>query len=164
MSISMSAADGGSSPLARGTLADTYEDDRRIRIIPARAGNTPKSLTVDAVRADHPRSRGEHLTICHQEVETVGSSPLARGTRGQVLRYAGRSRIIPARAGNTAVGRPAIHQRPDHPRSRGEHKKDIAENSYANGSSPLARGTPLDRSDYVSPSRIIPARAGNTER
>ena len=58
--------------------------------------------------------------------------------------------MMPARLGEAA-----------HPRSRGEHMitKEMAED--LSGSSPLARGTCRLRCSRPSPSRLIPARAGN---
>ena len=49
-----------------------------------------------------------------------------------------------------------------HPRSRGEHPDDKIPRFRMNGSSPLARGTLLEADTGDVPSRLIPARAGNT--
>ena len=111
----------GSSPLARGTLPVVIFEIPVNRLIPARAGNTVIRAIEDRAPAAHPRSRGEHLTDCNRVEGVTGSSPLARGTRGERFITDGYCRLIPARAGNTAspvvvYGSPAAH-----PRSRGEH-------------------------------------------
>ncbi len=56
------------------------------------------------------------------------------------------------------------HEQTAHPRSRGEHQTVVNDGFIRNGSSPLARGTPLDPIHAVKPDRLIPARAGNTRR
>ena len=50
-----------------------------------------------------------------------------------------------------------------HPRSRGEHAIGYLCEGFGGGSSPLARGTQLERIFDENPSRLIPARAGNTK-
>ena len=50
----------GSSPLARGTRKRTGKNNWANRLIPARAGNTPKSSIRASRISAHPRSRGEH--------------------------------------------------------------------------------------------------------
>ena len=52
------ASRAGSSPLARGLLADGYEVTNQLRIIPARAGFTHGQVGADRRDGDHPRSRG----------------------------------------------------------------------------------------------------------
>ena len=53
----------GSSPLARGALSDRTIDVLVVGIIPARAGSTPDSPTLQETDSDHPRSRGEHARM-----------------------------------------------------------------------------------------------------
>ena len=50
----------GSSPLARETLRVLIPGFSSQRLISARAGNTILTARRPALRADHPRSRGEH--------------------------------------------------------------------------------------------------------
>ena len=70
----------GSSPLARGTRQVMRAVPEPVRLIPARAGNTFSSTSCAHLPAAHPRSRGEHKSLDSEEIETFGSSPLARGT------------------------------------------------------------------------------------
>ena len=131
----------GSSPLARGTHVVRRGNGEAARLIPARAGNTPIDIAPACAAAAHPRSRGEHPRSTSQMWDSLGSSPLARGT--QVL-YSFQwlpFRLIPARAGNTNGVKHIVKGIPAHPRSRGEHVNLIISDGHAFGSSPLARGT-----------------------
>ena len=91
-----------------------------------------------------------------------GSSPLARGTLSLCRRNCRRTRLIPARAGNTARHAAVLITAPAHPRSRGEHPSLKASLPPCCGSSPLARGTPSLSRNTATFTRLIPARAGNT--
>ena len=71
-------------------------------------------------------------------------------------------RIIPARAGFTARAPAAGSAPPDHPRSRGVYVFRSRTHVWPPGSSPLARGLPMQRKHLWIPRRIIPARAGFT--
>ena len=152
----------GSSPLARGTRGTAGVLRRRLRLIPARAGNTVSGGTAGSSNKAHPRSRGEHARKHGHRRPPGGSSPLARGTHPHAGTLRTRSRLIPARAGNT-VGVPESTCRASaHPRSRGEHPVADSARNISRGSSPLARGTPLTPCRKTQPFRLIPARAGNT--
>ena len=93
---------------------------------------------------------------------TIGSSPLARGLPRNLTMLPIEARIIPARAGFTSV--PGAHHHPhqDHPRSRGVYNEYQSPAGVYTGSSPLARGLPVDEPDARVHDRIIPARAGFT--
>ena len=152
----------GSSPLARGTLVSQAGRIGLWGLIPARAGNTARPLLVRARGRAHPRSRGEHRRPGCSAVQGLGSSPLARGTRGNLSRAAARNGLIPARAGNTTVPDPAKITDRAHPRSRGEHHIMEHLPALLLGSSPLARGTHDDDRESGGAAGLIPARAGNT--
>ncbi len=53
-------AEGGLSPLARGTPHPERDKNRRRRFIPAGAGNTCADRPVSQLRSVYPRWRGEH--------------------------------------------------------------------------------------------------------
>ena len=91
----------GSSPLARGTHAESIGVYLRFRLIPARAGNTLKPPVICAVQAAHPRSRGEHSAPGLISQVRRGSSPHAQGTLFVEAGVFGSVRRIPAHAGNT---------------------------------------------------------------
>ena len=152
----------GSSPLARGTRTATVRPERRVRFIPARAGNTTAPRPAWDTLTVHPRSRGEHICSASLPCRSAGSSPLARGTRHLQRADAGHHRFIPARAGNTRAATPRQTRRPVHPRSRGEHYRRRGGIRMTDGSSPLARGTRPGAERHGLRHRFIPARAGNT--
>ena len=132
----------GSSPLARGLRCNHAKRSDTTRIIPARAGFTKKTPSGALVARDHPRSRGVYTLTPKSAKRMRGSSPLARGLLQYCVAVGCRSRIIPARAGFTAVPDDHCSRRKDHPRSRGVYPPDSAPNRHAIGSSPLARGLP----------------------
>ena len=134
------------------------------RLIPARAGNTRNLPPRAGSTAAHPRSRGEHVRRCPGFGRGRGSSPLARGTQDSDAWIRGAIRLIPARAGNTVRGTGSIWGLAAHPRSRGEHARDRVEIEGSLGSSPLARGTHRVARRAITVGRLIPARAGNTDR
>ena len=92
----------------------------------------------------------------------MGSSPLARGTPGLWFRAKGWRGLIPARAGNTTGKGFGVSLPGAHPRSRGEHLKEIRDALIDDGSSPLARGTLFQPGSAGVIRGLIPARAGNT--
>ena len=71
-------------------------------------------------------------------------------------------RLIPARAGNTIKLTSYRYAMTAHPRSRGEHFTRLRTRFFADGSSPLARGTLYTPIRNIFGRRLIPARAGNT--
>ena len=91
----------GSSPLARGTPRQPRRRAPTMRLIPARAGNTPECFDCMMRDRAHPRSRGEHSVGLGCLVMGLGSSPLARGTPILTLATWWLGGLIPARAGNT---------------------------------------------------------------
>ena len=76
---------GGSSPLARGLLFRAPSARNATRIIPARAGFTPRPEPRCSPHQDHPRSRGVYMSPRTIAWIPMGSSPLARGLRCHFL-------------------------------------------------------------------------------
>ena len=93
---------------------------------------------------DHPRIRGEHAGGALHVTGARGSSPHTRGARALDSQETQRHRIIPAYAGSTPACRRCGGSTRDHPRIRGEHRRDV--------SGPVGLG------------RIIPAYAGSTSK
>ena len=91
----------GSSPHARGTLGITNFPTFMAGIIPACAGNTYWLRYGYYIQRDHPRMRGEHVTLQGARGPDQGSSPHARGTPSALPAAVAASGIIPACAGNT---------------------------------------------------------------
>ena len=152
----------GSSPLARGLPRGRPPRGGPRRIIPARAGFTPSSGTSPRSRWDHPRSRGVYQTNFFGTRFHYGSSPLARGLLTHPPRASTLVRIIPARAGFTCRSCFTANGWRDHPRSRGVYRRFLFHATWADGSSPLARGLPPAGCRPLRSGRIIPARAGFT--
>ena len=156
------SARAGSSPLARGLLSPTSTDEEGERIIPARAGFTPRTGPTGGATRDHPRSRGVYSWGPRPRSWASGSSPLARGLRRVgVVRVLVRG-IIPARAGFTRCRLRSTWPARDHPRSRGVYASGGCEGAVRAGSSPLARGLPVPLTRAAAGIGIIPARAGFT--
>ena len=153
-------AHAGSSPLARGTRPETIQHAQACRIIPACVGNTPDWSSYPRDSGDHPRLRGEHMSLISPEMTISGSSPLARGTRLIISATVDLLRIIPACAGNTRLSGPTTRVERDHPRLRGEHQGDGRMTVPCMGSSPLARGTRTERDDQHHPAADHPRLRG----
>ena len=152
----------GSSPLARGLRARRRPEPDHGGIIPARAGFTRMGRPAAAAGTDHPRSRGVYTMGALRRARRAGSSPLARGLPTVLARRAAGNRIIPARAGFTGPRVLRPWWPPDHPRSRGVYAGIGRDRAGYAGSSPLARGLPVDGEHGEVLLRIIPARAGFT--
>ena len=71
-------------------------------MLPTHAGDTSRLRCSSNRPSVHPRSRGEHNPSLTLIGAVIGSSPLARGTLTFWSEDVVASRLIPARAGNTA--------------------------------------------------------------
>ena len=131
----------GSSPRVRGTLLVPGRRLVRRGIIPACAGNTPRSWGRQAATGDHPRVCGEHFYSIAVGTKVKGSSPRVRGTLDRVGAHDGGEGIIPACAGNTHGADYSWLSRRDHPRVCGEHDTRQHHKGWCLGSSPRVRGT-----------------------
>jgi len=152
----------GSSPLARGLLRAHRGDLLVLGIIPARAGFTAPSGSRMTRPSDHPRSRGVYWMHDGSSNSEKGSSPLARGLRGESVAEDVDLRIIPARAGFTSSDCFRRSSSADHPRSRGVYVHPADHIRERSGSSPLARGLLFTPRIRGTGRWIIPARAGFT--
>ena len=155
-------SEAGSSPLARGLHARVSHQQRRVRIIPARAGFTPRRGPSSRTSRDHPRSRGVYSASTAASSPGRGSSPLARGLLPAPRHQLREGWIIPARAGFTQPGAGLGTASRDHPRSRGVYPLHPLGGGDPPGSSPLARGLPAGPTTSSRGRGIIPARAGFT--
>ena len=118
----------------------------------------PLDISVTAV---HPRGRGKHDEREYIPAITPGSSPRARETfLLRVIALAG-NRFIPAGAGNIESLSVPVWRVPVHPRGRGKHISRIKARVEDTGSSPRARETSSYTPQSFTPSRFIPAGAGN---
>ena len=152
----------GSSPHTRGAHAALDVEGLAARIIPAYAGSTVLTSSGGASPRDHPRIRGEHVTMSRYLVAQGGSSPHTRGARRRNRRPDRGCRIIPAYAGSTGAPVGRAGSVGDHPRIRGEHVHDYLLVVGCTGSSPHTRGAQRYAQSTYSLDRIIPAYAGST--
>ena len=109
----------GSSPRVRGKQETQLRPRYWGRIIPARAGQTPSSSLGTVPVPDHPRACGANSKACSPERALCGSSPRVRGKPGRCRPIRARTRIIPARAGQTRTRPASPWQNQDHPRACG---------------------------------------------
>ena len=92
----------------------------------------------------------------------MGSSPLTRGKRLDLVNYLALYGLIPAHAGKT-TRRPILpYTSRAHPRSRGENARSWPSSVPPEGSSPLTRGKRTSAARARSASGLIPAHAGKT--
>ena len=152
----------GSSPRGRGKHQLTNDDDGRTRLIPARAGKTPRHRTGRPRTAAHPRAGGENSTASASLWRLLGSSPRGRGKHRRRRQGRRRERLIPARAGKTGPTSRVAAAKRAHPRAGGENPVLVAPLHAGRGSSPRGRGKRHPRPDRVPPDRLIPTRAGKT--
>ena len=160
--IMKTAYRGGSSPRVRGKLVVDELLVVRVRIIPARAGQTDGHGIEPWSRSDHPRACGANSLASFLLLSFDGSSPRVRGKPLADRQRPQRERIIPARAGQTPDPDAWSWLRPDHPRACGANVDHLACVPFPAGSSPRVRGKHSICARPVSRTRIIPARAGQT--
>ncbi len=95
------SAPPGPSSRARGARQRPRHHRHHVGTIPACAGSTrPRSRCPPRCR-DHPRVRGEHLTVTQCSTPAMGPSPRARGARDRDRQCARAAGTIPACAGST---------------------------------------------------------------
>ena len=153
----------GSSPRARGAPFRSGNCVISAGIIPACAGSTTCRTCSSRTCRDHPRVRGEHRTGLSAQSVEGGSSPRARGAHGRRRSPRFHPGIIPACAGSTGPRSPSPPRMRDHPRVRGEHRRNWSSRPRLEGSSPRARGAPTSGRNGFVDWGIIPACAGSTE-
>ena len=120
-SRTMGHAQGGSSPLARGTWRLLARQGCSVGLIPAGAGHILRCTRPCRQRAAHPRWRGAHARATRGALSHTGSSPLARGTFHLGHEFFFRHRLIPAGAGHMECLRYPCCYGAAHPRWRGAH-------------------------------------------
>ena len=154
----------GSSPRVRGKPKRLAHKSDVSRIIPARAGQTIRQTGRLADCADHPRACGANSDNSSTTTSRSGSSPRVRGKLLLFGCRVGSMRIIPARAGQTWLPRAIFTSFPDHPRACGANLEANFGGINKAGSSPRVRGKRLRHEKLLHEGRIIPARAGQTDR
>ena len=154
----------GSSPRVRGKPPSPTVRPATPRLIPARAGKTPRCSSGTACSTAHPRACGENGSSRTCAVATPGSSPRVRGKPPVDVPAAGAERLIPARAGKTTFPATMSATVRAHPRACGENASSFRNAPIVRGSSPRVRGKRLGVVELRRAGRLIPARAGKTPR
>ena len=152
----------GSSPRVRGKPRIGGATRMVLRIIPARAGQTPERNPRERSGPDHPRACGANKSHTVSPHWRTGSSPRVRGKPSAYTTLEFAVRIIPARAGQTRSIRSTEHATSDHPRACGANGVMARAESAPIGSSPRVRGKRNGKHAAEPAPRIIPARAGQT--
>ena len=147
----------------RGIRTSASQRQRRVRFIPADAGNTEPRSVLFIAHAVHPRGCGEYAATGAQRMVASGSSPRMRGILGEAHWLQVRQRFIPADAGNTRLPTTVRAPFTVHPRGCGEYLQRIASRHAACGSSPRMRGILVWIRMESCILRFIPADAGNTK-
>ena len=146
----------------RGKRPQPFHDALRVRIIPARAGQTDGRPPRGTYKADHPRACGANDGLTTLQLIECGSSPRVRGKLQFSDQPRWQDRIIPARAGQTPAARHPGEHHADHPRACGANQAAAIAVQHAVGSSPRVRGKLAGCRAGAVQHRIIPARAGQT--
>ena len=153
----------GPPSLAQGTRIAVGFSTSISRFIPAYAGNSWRLRYSCGLVPVHPRLRGELGFYGGNAMKYIGSSPLTRGTQNQSVPQCRGIRFIPAYAGNSPLPSIPLPAPAVHPRLRGELVRNVLRRRRSLGSSPLTRGTLKDHGRCRTPSRFIPAYAGNSQ-
>ena len=150
----------GSPPLARGKVIFKDAGGKELRITPACAGKSPARSAAPLLFGDHPRLRGEKAGGGGRRRALAGSPPLARGKAADLRNLQKELGITPACAGKRKREDPSKAGKEDHPRLRGEKRRECNANGAARGSPPLARGKDHVAVYIGDGKRITPACAG----
>ena len=109
----------GSSPRVRGKPAHAKRFGGLAGLIPAGAGQTTRGTTWARPRRAHPRGCGANGRVMLWRVCEVGSSPRVRGKPSVSFSLMARCGLIPAGAGQTAIGGIIFFPFRAHPRGCG---------------------------------------------
>src|SRR5690606_23896577 len=112
----------------------------------------------------YPRGCGERCEILRDQYGLTGLSPRMRGTAPGSGVLPGRSRFIPADAGNGGGQAMPSLGGPVYPRGCGERGQTLLHENRIDGLSPRMRGTVAARQCPAWAARFIPADAGNGDK
>ena len=152
----------GSPPLTRGKEAERLFKKTAKRITPAYAGKSPSLLPLLSSVQDHPRLRGEKLSLKVNVTPVLGSPPLTRGKDCRKKIWRKCWGITPAYAGKSRIPQNIVDTHRDHPRLRGEKMAMMAYAYRQEGSPPLTRGKEILAKRISSSAGITPAYAGKS--
>ena len=150
----------GLSPRVRGSPGSVGVMPPPPGIIPACAGEPPRSLSSTAISRDYPRVCGGAAIRPRTSAGETGLSPRVRGSRLPPAAAERGAGIIPACAGEPRPRRRARCSRGDYPRVCGGAPSRAPFSSASRGLSPRVRGSRGRRGPQRRAGGIIPACAG----
>ena len=152
----------GSPPQVRGKPSLRIGVSPLVRITPAGAGKTLRSLASVRSSQDHPRRCGENCPHPTSQKARLGSPPQVRGKLDSLSRNHVPTRITPAGAGKTKACSLSTNTAWDHPRRCGENPNSRIVRAQQSGSPPQVRGKLIEGIVKGILNRITPAGAGKT--
>ena len=152
----------GSSPRVRGRRLRLRRRVGVARLIPASAGQTDASKSIDKGVGAHPRECGADRGRARMAQATQGSSPRVRGRQVAWIHRSQPPGLIPASAGQTCSRTAMRLVTRAHPRECGADFVDPHRVVGVLGSSPRVRGRRLPPRPYCPGHGLIPASAGQT--
>ena len=150
----------GLSPRTRGNPLEHYPMLTHHGSIPANAGEPIPERGSPMVKGVYPRERGGTFRRARGRGQWRGLSPRTRGNPGQATGPAGRSRSIPANAGEPPARRCLKCSSTVYPRERGGTPMPSSNCWKMAGLSPRTRGNLIWRKVGQPISGSIPANAG----
>ena len=160
--VSVADTREGSSPRVRGKRLDAHTAHQLVRLIPACAGKTSRTLESPRWNRAHPRVCGENSVHSQPLVSAGGSSPRVRGKPWDMANDPNAPGLIPACAGKTTARARSSGLAKAHPRVCGENCGGDGDNADSLGSSPRVRGKRLEQPTRPRTRGLIPACAGKT--
>ena len=155
---------GGLSPPTRGNQSWPASTRRSTRSIPAHAGEPGRSRRFRLGEEVYPRPRGGTFACELVEQEHPGLSPPTRGNPPPLAGGAGRTRSIPAHAGEPKAPLPFSLLVKVYPRPRGGTPEAIDVAQGNGGLSPPTRGNRTAAVPPLGGGRSIPAHAGEPRK
>ena len=152
----------GSSPRVRGRRLRLRRRVGVARLIPASAGQTDASKSIDKGVGAHPRECGADRGRARMAQATQGSSPRVRGRQVAWIHRSQPPGLIPASAGQTCSRTAMRLVTRAHPRECGADFVDPHRVVGVLGSSPRVRGRRYPARLPVQQPGLIPASAGQT--
>ena len=134
----------GSPPRAPGKAQVRLYGLHAVRITPACAGKRRRWPAAGCSCWDHPRVRGEKVSVLPMMAHWPGSPPRARGKDFQRVFGVLPEGITPACAGKRWPGRSAPSPRWDHPRVRGEKIQPVICSQNPLGITPACAGKSIN--------------------
>ena len=153
----------GLSPRVRGNRCGYESEARRLRSIPACAGEPLEPKGLSNTREVYPRVCGGTAIPNLRTISPHGLSPRVRGNPFKLRLFNESDRSIPACAGEPSSMPSWASRMRVYPRVCGGTQRPIEDTQRRNGLSPRVRGNPIASSAAVVSPGSIPACAGEPQ-